>query len=425
MSASELTRLEVMQRLQDGRLSQREAAAQLGIGTRQVKRIWRAYKRGGVDALASKRRGQPSNHQLSRATQEQAVNLLGSRYRDFGPTFAHEKLTEEHGLRLSVESTRRLMMESGLWQPRRAARAVIHPPRDRRLRRGELVQADGSPFDWFEGRAPVCSLLVFIDDATSEIMHLRFAAAETTFAYMEAVRAYLEIHGKPLAWYTDKLGVFRINAEAAVETTGATQFGRAMEELDIQIICANSPQAKGRVERANQTLQDRLTKELRLRGISTIEEANAFLPEYIEDFNPRFAVAPQCADDAHRPLRPCDDLQRILTVAYVRTLSKNLTLQYNRKVYAIETNRAAYTLRGAQVIVREDAGRNLTIEYKGRNLKFTTCRQQSLQADIVPRKELQEQLKMKETKMKGHTPASTHPWRKSYKTHEQLSHTNP
>jgi len=275
MSQRELSRLEVIQRVCRKTLRQRRAAELLGLSVRQVKRLCREYRREGAASLVSKRRGRPSNNRLAPETVSAAGHLLRSRYPDFGPTLAHEKLRNLHGLSLGLESVRQLMIREGLWRPRRARQAVIHQMRERRARCGELIQIDGSPHDWFEGRCEKCTLLVMVDDATSRLMQMRFCQAETTFNYFAAVRSYIHQHGKPLAFYSDKFGVFRVNIPAALSGTGLTQFGRAMKELSIELICAHSPQAKGRVERANQTLQDRLVKELRLRAVSSVEEANA------------------------------------------------------------------------------------------------------------------------------------------------------
>jgi hypothetical protein len=285
--------------------------------------------------------------------------------------------------------------------------------RERRAAYGELVQLDGSPHDWFEGRAERCTLLNFVDDATSRLMHLRFVEAETTFNYFAAVRAYVLEHGKPCAFYSDKLGVFRVNMPNPVSGTGLTQFGRAMKELGIELLCAHSPQAKGRVERANQTLQDRLVKELRLRGISSAEEADGYLPEFIADYNRRFAVSPRSAEDAHRPLGAGEDLGRILSWCEPRVLSKNLTLSYDGRVYQIKTDRAAYTMRGARVEVRETASGEVRIEYQGRPLPFSLYRQQEReQGRVVEPKLLETRLKRKvapERKREG--VALSHPWR--------------
>jgi transposase len=209
MSKRELTRAEVMQRLLDQRLKQAQAASMLAISIRHLKRLLRAYRKDGAPALISKRRGRPGNHRLPQKVITQALQLIRTRYADFGPTLAHEKLTELHHLKLSVESVRQLMIAAGLWQPRRGKAPRIHQSRERRSCLGELCQIDGSPHDWFEGRAPRCTLLVFIDDATSRLMHLRFVASETTFTYFAATAQYLRRHGKPQAFYSDKYSVFR------------------------------------------------------------------------------------------------------------------------------------------------------------------------------------------------------------------------
>ncbi len=413
MSQQELSRLEVIQRVSSKRLTQREAAGLLHLSVRQVKRLLRAYRQRGARALQSKRRGQRSNNRLPEELVSQVSQLLRSRYYDFGPTLAQEKLTEEHGLRLSRESVRHLMISSGLWRPRRARRAVIHGLRERRARYGELVQIDGSPHDWFEGRAPRATLLVFVNDATSRLMHLSFVECETTFNYFAAVRAYIQQYGKPRALYSDKFGVFRVNIPNALTGTGLTQFGRAMKELSIELICAHSPQAKGRVERANQTLQDRLVKELRLRSIGSSEEAKAYLPEFITDYNSRFALSPRSREDAHRPLSPKEDLDRILSLVERRTLSKNLTVSYNNRVYQISTKRPLYTMRGAAVEVRETSTGEITIEYKGKALAYHVCSEQERrQAQVTPTKLLDQRLA--ETKAKPrrkYHPPMTHPWR--------------
>lgn len=418
MSTRELTRLEIMQRLRDKRLTQREAAKALNLSTRQIKRLWKAFQREGERSLISRRRSCPSNHRLDAALVTRAEELIRNLYHDFGPTLAHEKLTELHGLRLSVESVRQLMISAGLWHARRARRPTLHRIRERRCCLGELVQIDGSPHDWFEGRGARSTLLVFIDDATGRLMQLLFAQAETTFNYFAAVRAYITSHGKPVAFYSDKLGVFRVNQPChTTGSTGLTQFGRAMKELDIALICANTPQAKGRVERANQTLQDRLVKELRLRGICSTDAANAYAPEFVAEFNRRFGVVPASTHDAHRPLQPAEDLDRILSLVEARTLSKNLTFSYNKTIYQVETTRPTYTMRGAHVEVREDSAGGVRVEYKGRRLDYTTLCAQSRHVKTVPTKLLndaldEEALKAAAPRLVPPHPAPHHPWRK-------------
>ncbi|NTE28323.1 ISNCY family transposase, partial [Agrobacterium tumefaciens] len=202
---------------------------------------------------------------------------------------------------------------------------------------GELVQIDGSHHWWLENRGPKCALLVYIDDATGKLLHLRFAGSENTFDYLHATKAYLQQWGKPLAFYSDKHGVFRsTHASQKDRTGGLTQFGRALYELNIDIICANTPQAKGRVERANQTLQDRLVKELRLRGIDTIEAANHYVPEFIADFNARFGKPPRNQKDMHRPLAAHENLDGAMCRKEVRTLSQALTLRYDKVLFILD-----------------------------------------------------------------------------------------
>lgn len=386
MSETELSRLEIVQLVKAKRLRQREAAEQLGVSVRQVKRLCQAYQKEGATGLVSRQRGRAPNNQLAESTVKQARELLRSDYSDYGPTAAQEQLTVA-GLQLSVESVRQLMRAEGLWKSRKVRKVVIHQMRERRGRIGELVQIDGSPHDWFEGRAPKCTLLVFIDDATSRVMHLQFVPAETTFNYFDAVRTYVEEFGKPLSWYSDKHAIFRVNQPDPLLGTGMTQFGRAMKELGIELICAHSPQAKGRVERCNLTLQDRLVKAMRRRGISTMEEGNAYLPEYLVEHNDRFAVTAREEANAHRPLLIEDDLERSLMLCEDRTLSKNLQLSYDRVIYQIQTDRAAYTMRFAKVQVRESRSGTVTIEYKGQPLAYTIFRvQERAQGRVVPTK---------------------------------------
>ena len=430
MSKKELSRTQVMRQLDEGRIKQRHAAEQLNVSIRQVKRLLKAYRRFGDQGVLSKKRGRPSHHQLDPQIKHDALQLLQAHYADFGPTFAHEKLTEVHHLDIGRETVRGLMIHASLWHPRRAHKPVIHPLRERRVRLGELVQIDGSPFAWFEDRAPACTLLVCIDDATGRLLELFFTEAESTFSYFEVAEHYFKRYGKPLAFYSDKLGVFRINQPNALLGSGLTQFGRAMDQLDIEVICANTPQAKGRVERAHQTLQDRLPKEMRLRGLSTMAEGNAYLPEFIADFDARFAVAPRDPEDAHRPLLPKDNLARILTVQETRVLSKNLTLQYHNVIYQIQTTHPTYALRNAKVIVCENRHGEIAIEYKGKPLAYTVYRAASHQAQVVSSKQLDMKLDgltvlaKSAKKRKPYIPPPTHPWRR-FHIRPETSQPNP
>jgi transposase len=406
MSKREITRLEVIQRVKDKRLTQKEAGVMLGLSIRQVKRLFRAYKKQGAAGLVSKRRGKPSNNRLDAGIVQQTLDLIKAKYEDFGPTLAHEKLTEVHGLQLSRESVRQIMIAEKIWKPKKRRKLVTHQLRERRACFGELVQIDGSEHAWFEDRGPKCTLLVFIDDATGQLGELWFVPAETTFAYFEACRHYFDRYAKPVAFYSDKHSIFRVNQPQTLSKgDGLTQFGRAMLELDIEIICANSPQAKGRIERANETLQDRLVKEMRLRGISDMAAGNAYLPEFRDDYNRRFAVVPRSSHDAHRPLLKTDNLDQILTHQEPRSLSKNLTIQYNKVIYQIQTNRPTYALRNASVTVCENIQGEIKILYKGKTLAYSLYHKPPRQAEVVTTKSLNHKSRQPKP------PAMDHPWR--------------
>lgn len=408
MSTKEISKLEVMQRLKSKRLRQKEAAELLGLSVRQVKRLYKTYRENGARGLVSKRRGQASNHRLKTETVEKVLELVQGKYQGFGPTLAHEKLVEVEKIHISDESVRKIMILGGVWKPRKARKMVTHQMRERRACYGELVQIDGSPHAWFEGRAPKCTLLVFIDDATGKLLQLLFVESESFFSYGMAARLYFERCGKPVAFYSDKHGVFRVNIPNSGDGSNLTQFGRAMKDLGIEIICANTPQAKGRVERVNQTLQDRLVKEMRLRGISSMEEGNAFLPEFIQDFNNRFAVEPLSPQDAHRPLSPYENLDLILSWQESRSLSKNLTFQFQKTVYQIKTTRPTYALRKATVMVLLDHSGKLTVLYHQKVLEYAIFNKQPKQAEVVSSKDIDLAF---QNQRHAHTPAANHPWR--------------
>jgi len=413
MSKKELSRVEVMERMKAKKMTQKKGAEALGISVRQVRRLWRKYEKKGAAGLLNKSRGKASNNRLPAETRQRAIDLLHSLYADFGPTFAHEKLVEKHSLKLSSGSVRQIMIRENLWTPRKAKKIVAHQMRERRACVGELVQIDGSPHRWFEDRAPACTLLVYIDDATGKLGELRFVKSESFFSYAEATRGYIERHGKPVAFYSDKHGIFRVNQPSVGLGENLTQFGRAMQELDIVIICANTPQAKGRVERVNLTLQDRLVKEMRLLGISGMKEGNAYLPEFMEDFNRRFAVVPRSNYDAHRLLLLRDNLDQILTWQETRIISKNLTIQFKNLVYQIQTERPTYALRKAKVRVCLDADGKVTILYKNKELAYSIFKKQAKQSEILSSKDVDR--KVDKVRIQ-HKPAPDHPWRKGFST---------
>ena len=372
MSREEIDRAHVLRDYFKRRISAEDAGRLMGVTRRQVFRLARAYRAGGAAALVSKRRGRSSNRSYPPAVRTKALALIRANYDDFGPTLAAEKLAERHDLRLGVETVRRWMMAEELWQDRRRRRERVYQPRYRRPCRGELVQIDGSEHWWFEERSPQCTLLAFVDDATSRLMHAQFVPSESTFDYFRATRAYLARYGKPIAFYSDKHAVFRVNAKEARAGSGLTQFGRALSELNVEIICANAPQSKGRVERCFGTLQDRLVKEMRLEGIDTIEAANTFLPGFLEAHNARFARAPLDETDKHRPLALHDDLDATFAWKEERTVSTSLTVQYDRVLFLLEQTEVARELARKRVQIWDYPDGRLEIRHKGVALPYRT-----------------------------------------------------
>lgn len=390
MSRSEIDRMSVLRDLADDRIRVSEAARLMGLERRQVLRLAKAYRQRGPAALVSKRRGKRSNRSYPTGLRAEVIGLIRERYSDFGPTLAAEKLSELHGIRLGRETIRQWMMVAGFWKDRKQRMKPVHQPRNRRECVGELIQIDGSQHWWFETRGPQCTLLVYIDDATSRLMHLQFVESESTFDYFKATRTYLEQHGKPVAFYSDKHGVFRVNSKDAAGGDGMTQFGRALHALNIDIICANSSQAKGRVERANATLQDRLVKEMRLLGISSMEAGNAFLPVFMADYNARFAKPPFGDRDLHRSCAEHDDLDDAFAWKEERSVSVNLTLQYDQVMFILEPNEITHSLARKRVMVIDYPDGRLAIRHNGVDLPYRAFdkRQRVNQAAIVENKRL-------------------------------------
>jgi transposase len=390
VSNGELRRLEVLRDVDRGGLPVSAAARLLERSERQVWRLLKAFRAEGAAGLVSKKRGRPSNRKTAASMRAAVLWVVRHNYADFGPTLAAEKLAAEHGFSFSSETLRKWMIADGLWLDRKQRQKRVHQPRPRRECVGELVQVDGSEHWWFEDRGPQCTLLVFVDDATSRLMHLQFVESESTFAYFHAARAYLEAWGKPIAFYSDKHGVFRVNHPGALGGDGMTQFGRSLHALNIDIICANSSPAKGRVERANKTLQDRLVKELRLAGVRTLADGNALLPAFMADYNARFAKAPANNKDLHRPLGAGDDLDDAFAWKEERTLSQALTLQYDKVMFILEPSEQAKAASGKRVTVVDYPDGRLAIRYRGVELAYRTFDKlrQVPQAAIVENKQL-------------------------------------
>nr|WP_223217217.1 ISNCY family transposase [Rhizobium cauense] len=370
MSERDLQRIEVLSKIIDGRSTLVSAAHVLDLSTRQVRRLLDRIRTDGAASIRHQAIGRPSNNRISSGVRDYVLSIVRERYSDFGPTLAAEKLLEEHGVTVSRETLRKWMSGAGIWFSRKQRR-TFHQPRPRREAYGELVQIDGSEHRWFEDRGPSCSLLVFVDDATGKLMQLRFVRSESAFSYFGALALYLERHGAPVAFYSDKHSVFRVAKKDAKAGQGITQFGRALCELNIEILCANSSQAKGRVERMNRTLQDRLVKELRLAGIGDMEAGNDFLPTFVEHYNARFAIAPARPEDLHRPMNLAPDrLQEILCKREQRYVGAQLTLSFDRKRIMLEENDVTRGLVGRHVETYAYADGRFDVRWKGHSLPY-------------------------------------------------------
>ena len=417
MSVREAGRLGVIQAAASRQIRQAQAAVQLGLSVRQVKRLVRSYRERGAAGLVSARRGKRPPNAIAEAVRERALALVGERCSDFGPTLAREKLTQCHGFSFRAETLRHWMRAAGLWAGRRRRRAQPHPRRPRRWHLGELVQIDGSRHDWSEERGPQCVLVAFIDDATSRLLALRFAPAETTQAYMETPRDCLRRHGRPVELYSDRYGIFRVNR---LDREGEhTQFTRALHSLEIRPIHACGPQAKGRVERAFRTLQGRLVKELRLRGICDIEGANAYLPEFVRAYNERFAVQPQSARDAHRRVWHSEsELDRVLCLHHRWLLSKHLSIRFGNREYRLLGQGKGYRLRGAVVTVCESFDGGVTLLYRGRELPYRLRQEGEPPTPVRDGNELaypRSQARKRLAVRPRHKLAPDHPWRSGYR----------
>ncbi len=405
MSEKEAQRLGIMKMLVKKDLTLGRASEELELSLKQTRRIFNRYLEEGTQGLISRKRGQPSGNKIAGKVKKKALKAIGAKYPDFGPTLAREKLREREEIQVSVETVRKWMIEEGIWKSKRKREVKIYQRRTRRSRFGEMLQGDGSPHDWFEGRGEKCTLLQFVDDATSKTTVARFVPVETTEGYLQLLGEHVERYGRPQALYVDKHSVFRVNRDEIQKGVGITHFGQVVKKLGIELICANSPQAKGRVERKNGVFQDRLIKEMRLRKISRMEEVNAFLPEFLEEMNRRFGKEPASPEDAHRPLRAEDDFKKIFARRDRRKLSKDLTFQHHGTLYLIETKSPNRMRHGyVDVIWRE--GETIEVEYQGIKLNYKRWSEKAYeQPPILNSKEIAW------TNKRSIKPGRDHPWR--------------
>ena len=408
MSVKELRRLHVIHHVIEKKMTQVEASGFLGLTDRQVRRIsWRVRKGGDV-GIAHQSRGKPSNRAIDGKTKTRVMKVYGTTYADFGPTLASEKLSEREGIPISDETLRRWLLDAGSTHVTRRKRPH-RQWRERKAHRGELVQMDGSHHAWFEDRGPGGVVMAYIDDATGRVF-ARCYEYEGTVPAMDSFKRYGKRHGLPLAVYADQHSTYKSPAEPTIEEqlegqAPMSQFERSLSELGVEMIHAHSPQAKGRIERLFGTFQDRLIKEMRLAGISTIAEANRFLDSYLPIYNRRFAIPPVQAADLHRPVPNGGELNRVLCIKTERALRNDFTVAHNRALYQIREN-----LRTQRVMVEERLDGTMRITHQGQALRYREITTRPIPVRETPK------VIFKRPQIK---PAADHPWRKPLLRHRE------
>ncbi len=417
MSNKDIDRLKVLHSVMNHKLTWEQAANQLALSERHIGRMIACVKVEGNKGIIHKLCGKPSNNRIDQQIIDTAINLVKTKYPDFGPSFANEKLFELHEIDISTSTLRKAMITTDIWHSRKQ-KAKHRQWRQRRPCIGELIQLDGSDHDWFEGRGPRCVLVPFIDDATSRILYAEFVTVENTFNLMSTTKKYLLKNGRPVSIYVDKDGIYKINRQPTIEEQlkdeqPLTQFHRAMSELGIELIFANSPQAKGRVERSFNTHQDRLVKELRLAGISDIKSANKFLLEiYIPKHNARFAVAPANNLNAHKPILKSHNLDEILSVQAERTLANDFTIRYNNQYLQLLKDQKIRIKPKNIILIQEWLDGSLHLKCKGFSLNFKTLPARPYVPFLKARPSTS---KTSKTASKPYIPPKSHPWKKSFK----------
>jgi transposase len=398
----ELRRVHVIRNVLENKMRQVKAAEVLCLSTRQIRRIVERIKAEGERGIVHRSRGRPSNRKMPDQIQSKAIELYRSKYCDFGPTLATEKLFERDGIGISDETLRRWLLQSGDWKPVRK-RKKHRRWRERKPHLGEMVQMDGSHHAWFEQRAPECVLMSYIDDATGRAFG-RFYDYEGTLPAMDSFRQYARRYGLPMKIYFDKHSTYKSTAKASIEQQLSnqeplSQFERALKELGVEFMHAHSPQAKGRIERLFRTFQDRLVKEMRLRGINSIEEGNQFLMEYLPRYNRRFSVPPKEKGNLHRPLPKGLDLNTILCIKTERALRNDFTVAHNTKLYQIEE-----AVQASKLMIQDRIDGSMVVLHQGRRLKYKPIDQRPPKVELPKRSSLR--------RTKSYIPPADHPWRK-------------
>jgi transposase len=397
MNKKELLRLNILQQIDNKQVTQKKAAELLNISTRQVRNLMHAFKTDGAKGIISKKRGIMRNRKYEASVRSQALKLMVEKYENFGPTLVCEYLEKHDDMIISRETLRKWMIEAHMWVSK-SRKKNIHPLRQRKEHFGEMLQGDGSHHDWFENNCP-CTLVYFIDDATSRITAARFFEEETLDAYFEILKEHLLTFGVPWQLYTDRFSVFESRTKENL-----TQFRRALETIGIKWIGANSPQAKGRIERANRTLQDRLVKAMRLGQIKTMEAGNSFLERFIVEYNSKFSKKPMKSKDLHRPLDGKLDICRTLARYEERTLTKDLIFQYHNEHYKIVQAKLDY-FPGDKIEIRKMKGGEIRAYIRDEEVEIRS---------VYANEEESKQKPLIYHPKRHYIPPPSHPWKRLY-----------
>ena len=409
MTKKEAERLTIINNLIAEKINGTDAAKQLNLSIRQTKRLKARVNKDGAKGIVHKLRGQSGNNQVEEKSLKKAEKIIKKKYSDFGPTLTTEKLMEVDKINLSVATIRKLMIKEEFWKPNARKQNQQHRAwRERKDCYGEMEQFDGSYHKWFEDRGEEICLLASIDDATGKLTKLKFGTSESVVEVFDFWKEYIQIHGKPVSIYLDKYSTYKINHKNAKDNSEMmTQFQRAAQNLDVNLITAHSPQAKGRIERLFETLQDRLVKEMRLNNISNIETANRFLEEtYIPDFNKKFSVVPMKDTNLHKPLTKHnqENLDKIFSVQSKRFVKNDFTIQFKNIWYQLDEIQPTTVYRKDEVLVEErlDGSIHLSKKDKYLNFKKLPARPEKIKTVLVaitPRKA-------------PHIPSANNPWRR-------------
>ena len=397
----EIRRLHVIRKVLEGVIRQVEAAEILSLSGRQIRRIVKRIRCEGDRGIVHQSRGRASNRRTPDKVKDKVIRLYRAQYKDFGPTLASEKLSERDGIGMSGETLRRWLLEAGDWKRRRKGRQH-RQWRERKHHYGEMVQIDGSHHAWFEERGPGCVLMGYIDDATGKVF-ARFYDYEGSLPAMDSFKSYSKKYGLPMKVYLDKHTTYKSTARPTIQdeldqVEPLSQFERALKELGVEVLHAHSPQAKGRIERLFRTFQDRVIKEMRLRGVKTIEEGNQFLEAYLPLYNKRFSVRPREKEDLHRALPRGMDLDAILCMKTERTLRNDFTVAHNHKLYQVEE-----ATKASKVIVQDRMDGSMRITYQGQALRFREITERPIRKNKQP---------VAKKRRKPYIPPADHPWRR-------------